>query len=219
MPSASRSSRSTKSTEILAPTIAALGHRPFAMQERDALAVWLQDSEWPLGSMNIYTLEGYLTALLVMPLGLRTGTWMPAIWSENGWNIPLALQAREKHTEFMELLVGYMRAIDTGFLASPPHFKSVLLSTGSWSNRHASLNAQDWVNGFGKALHLCSHLNLADANVNAALHAIAAQAAESNRANSTNGKANAIIRQAVLLLAQTRTSRGPLSDPAVIKIK
>jgi yecA family protein len=218
-PISSRSSRSAKAVEIVAPQITALGHRPFSMQERDSLARWLQDPEWPLGSMNIYTLEGFLTALLVMPLGLRTGTWMPSIWSETGWNIPLALQEREKHHEFMELLVGFMRSIDAGLVASPPQFKSVLDSAGSWSSRHPNLSAQDWVNGFGKALHLCSHLNLADANVNAALHAIAAQAAESNRINSTNGKASATIRKAVFALAQARTSRGPLSEPTVIRIK
>jgi len=191
------------------------------MHELDSLARWLQDPVWPRGSMNIYTLEGYLTALLVMPLGLRTGIWMPSIWSENGWNIPLALQVREKYHEFMELVIGYMRSIDAGFLASPPRFETVLESTGRWSSRPANLSSQDWVKGFGKALHLCLHLNhVFDANVKAALHAIAVQADESNKLNRTNGKASAAIRQAVFALAQARTSRGPLSElPTVTKIK
>jgi yecA family protein len=171
--------------------------------------------------MNIYTLEGYLTALLVMPLGLRPGIWVPTIWNENGWNIPLALQDREKYHEFMELLIGYMRSLNAGFSASPLRFETVLQSTGKWSSRHVSQSAEAWVEGFGKALHLCSHINHPlDANATAALHAIAAQAAESNRANRVNGKAGAIIRQAGLVLAQARTSHGPLSEPTVVtKIK
>jgi yecA family protein len=217
---ASRSSRFSKSDEIVAPQIAPLGHRPFTKRELDSLARWLQDSAWPVGSMNIYMLEGYLTALLVMPLGLRTGIWMPAIWNENGWNIPFALQDREKYHEFVELLIGYMRSIDAGFTASPPKFETVLQSTTKWSSRAASLSVEDWVQGFGKALHLCSHLNLTDVSVNSALHAIATQASESNRANKTNGKASASIRQAVCVLAQARTARGPLSElPVVTKIK
>jgi yecA family protein len=217
---ASRSSRSAKSNEIVAPQIATLGHRPFTKRELDALARFLQESAWPVGSMNIYTLEGYLTALLVMPLGLRTGIWMPAIWNENGWNIPFALQDREKYHEFMELLIGYMRSIDAGLTASPPKFESVLSSTTRWSSRPASLSAEDWVKGFGKALHLCSHLNLSDASVTAALHTIAAQANESIRVSKPIEKVNASIRQAVCVLAQARVSRGPLSElPVVTKIK
>jgi yecA family protein len=212
-------SRSAKSTEIVAPQISTLGHRPFTKRELDALARCLQDSAWPVGSMNIYALEGYLTALLVMPLGLRTGIWMPAIWNENGWNIPFALQGREKYHEFVELLIGYMRSIDAGLTASPPKFDSVLESTTRWSSRAASLSAEDWVKGFGKALHLCSHLSLADEKVTAALHTIAAQASESTRASKTIEKISASIRQAVCVLAQTRVSHGPLSEPVVTKIK
>jgi yecA family protein len=216
---ATRSSRSAKSTEIVAPQVAPLGHRPFTKRELDSLARWLQDPVWPVGSMNIYTLEGYLTALLVMPLGLRTGIWMPPIWNENGWNIPLALQVREKHQEFMELLIGYMRSINTGLIASLPKFDTVLESTTRWSSRPVSTSVGDWVNGFGKALHLCSHLNLADPNVNAALHTIAAQANELNKTKPI-GKVSASIRQAVCVLAQVRTTHGPLSElPVVTKIK
>lgn len=218
-PGANRFSRSAKPTAILAPQIASLGHRPFTKRELDSLARWLQDPVWPVGSMNIYTLEGYLTALLVMPLGLRTGIWMPSIWNENGWNVPLALQVREKHHEFTELLIGYMRSINAGLIASPPKFETVLESTTRWSSRPVSAKIGDWVNGFGKALHLCSHLNLADANVNAALHTIAAQANEGNTTKPI-GKISASIRQAVCVLAQTRTSHGPLSElPIVTKIK
>jgi yecA family protein len=216
---ASRSSRSAKSKEIVAPQIAALGHRPFAKPELDALARCLQDSAWPLGSMNIYALEGYLTALLVMPLGLRTGIWVPAIWNESGWNIPFALQEREKYDEFVELLIGYMRSIDAGLTALPPKFESVLSSTTRWSSRPASQSAEDWVKGFGKALHLCSHLNLADVNVTTALRTIAAQATEFTRATKSIEKVSASIRQAVCVLAQARVSRGPLSEPVVTKIK
>jgi yecA family protein len=218
LPRASRSSRSAK-PEILAPQIASLGHRPFTKRDLDSLARWLQDPVWPIGSMNIYTLEGYLTALLVMPLGLRTGIWMPSIWNANGWNIPLALQVREKHHEFTELLIGYMRSINAGLIASPPKFDTVLESTTKWSSRPVSASIGDWVTGFGKALHLCSHLNLADANVNAALHTIAAQASDANKTKPID-KVSASIRQAVCALAQTRTSHGPLSElPVVTKIK
>jgi len=216
----SRSSRSAKTNEIAAPQIAALGHRPFTKRELDALARYLQDPAWPVGSMNIYTLEGYLTALLVMPLGLRTGIWMPAIWNENGWNIPFALQGREQYDKFVELVIGYMRSIDAGLTASPAKFESVLESTTRWSSQPVSQSATDWVQGFGKALHLCSHLNLSDANVTTALHTIAAQANESVRASKTIEKVSASIRQAVCVLAKTRVSHGPLSElPVVTKIK
>jgi hypothetical protein len=169
--------------------------------------------------MNIYSLEGFLVALLVMPLGLRTRVWMPSIWNESGWKIPLALQVRETYDEFIELLFGFMRRIDSGFEESPPRFELVLGSADIRPSRTAGVRAKDWVHGFGQALSLCSHIDLMLHSINrAALHAIASHAVEPASAGTGNGETRVSIQQAVLVLAKARVSHGPLSAvPAVAK--
>ncbi len=207
-----RSARYGKTDDLLAPQIEAIGHRSFTAHELDALARWLQQPGWPRGAMNIFALQGYLVALLVMPLGLRTGIWIPTIWNESGWKIPLALQAREKYDEFLELLIGFMRYINVGFQESPPRFELVQAPSDICRNRAAALRTQDWVHGFGQALAHCAHVNaFFDPTVRAALHAIATHATESDHANKTSSKTKISIQHAVLILAQARTSHGPLS--------
>ena len=79
---------------------------------------------------------------------------------------------------------------------------------------NAARRTQDWVHGFGQALRHCAHLTAVfDETVRTALHGIAAHAVGSSETNRTSGNTKFSIQQAVLVLAQSRTSRGPLSDP------
>lgn len=211
-----RSGRYVVSVDVPTPNPEDLGHRPFAEPDLLALTQLLQDPAWPRGAMNIYSLEGFLVALLVMPLGLRTRVWMPSVWNEPGWKTPLALQARDTYDEFLELLFGFMRRIDAGFAESPCRFELVQGSADIQLIRTAEVRAKDWVHGFGKALSLCPHINLMlHSTDRAALHAIASHAVDSVSASTTNHRRMS-IQQAVLVLAQARTSRGPLSAVPVI---
>jgi yecA family protein len=218
--SAGRSGRYVASVDVPTPNFEELGHRPFSEPDLLALAQLLQDPAWPRGAMNIYSLEGFLVALLVMPLGLRTRVWMPSIWNEPDCKTPLALQVRTTYDEFLELLFGFMRRLDAGFQESPTRFELVLGSTDLRLSRSSEVRAKDWVHGFGQALALCPHISLQlDTAARTALHAIASHAIDSGSPSKANGETRISIQQAVWVLARARTSRGPLGGfPAAVKL-
>ena len=72
---------------LLPPKLSELGHQPFTAIERESLARMMREPAWPRGTLNIYGLEGYLTALLVWPVALHTGAWLPPIWNEQSWRM------------------------------------------------------------------------------------------------------------------------------------
>lgn len=219
-----RSARYLATEDIPVPKLEEYGHRPFALPEREALSRWLEEPGWPRGTMNIYSLEGYLVAMLVFPLGLRASVWLPSIWNESaGWKIPLAIQAPERYGEFLELLIGFKRFMDVGLKASPPRFETVV-APSTRHDRPTALREQDWVRGFSTALNRCAHINVFnDTNVRAALYAIANHTIDSKRSNNRSNPAPMSIEHAVLLLAQARIARGTMdnfaSESNTIKVR
>lgn len=208
----SRSGRYAESANILAPNLEKFGQQPFTGQDRQALAQRLQDPQWPRGTLNIYGLEGLLTALLVLPLGLRPGAWVPFIWNETGWKIPVALQGAEQYHEFIDSMVGLLRAIDNGLLETPPKFASTLDSIAAQYSPETLNPYQDWARGFGVAVSQSNYLKvLPDSSMHRALYVIASHAAPPTTGNHRHSQTSSLtLQQAVLALAQERTSLGPL---------
>lgn len=212
----SRSGRYGPSTDILAPNIEEFGHQPFSQKHLLALAQRLQDTQWPRGSLNIYGLEGLLTAMLVLPLGLRSGSWLPLVWNESGWKIPVALQDREAFLQFVESIAGYMRMIDRQLLAAPPHFESVIETLPArWRPKSAHAQ-QDWARGFGLAVSESNYSRIfPDSVTHRALYAIASHAKPTAVVIHQSGHASPpSLQKAVLTLAESRMSRGPLGPLA-----
>jgi yecA family protein len=208
----SRSGRYAASADVLAPNLEQYGHRAFTDQDLQALAERLQDPKWPRETLNIYGLEGLLTALLVLPIGLRPGAWLPLIWKETGWKVPVALQGADQYHEFVEAVIGFMRTIDAGLLETPPRFASAL-DTLAKRYRPKTLNAhQDWARGFGLAVSQSNYLKiLPDSITHRTLYVIAAHASPPSAALQHRDRTSPqTLQQAVLALADARTTRGAL---------
>ncbi len=60
----------------------------FSLQDRDLLSTWLAQGGWPRGTMDVAMLEGYLVGLLVWPVRVQPGAWLPPIWAQTGWKVP-----------------------------------------------------------------------------------------------------------------------------------
>ncbi|HEY5754229.1 MAG TPA: UPF0149 family protein, partial [Steroidobacter sp.] len=82
---------------LVPPTLNKFGQQPFTPRERESLAQWLHEPVWPRGTLNIYALEGYLTALLVWPVAVQPGAWLPAIWNETGWRVRPPIDAPSQY--------------------------------------------------------------------------------------------------------------------------
>lgn len=207
----SRSNRYVAAPTLLPPKLSEFGHQPFTLSERESVARILREPAWPRETLNIYSLEGYLTALLVWPVALQPGAWLPPIWNEASWRVRPPIDTVDRYGEFVELIVGFLRAIDRGLLQAPPVFESVLhlpISDGLDTTERA----QCWAHGFGRGLRQGVQARVAPTPAaREAVNAIAAYASTQTRLSKGGARqVDSALSKAVLALASTRTSRGPL---------
>jgi hypothetical protein len=204
--------------EMPVPNLDEFGHREFTHESLQSLTEGLQDPRWPRGTLNIFALEGLLAALLVLPLGLRPGSWLPLVWNESGWRVPPLLRQGDRFNSFIELVMGLVRRIDQELLMNPPQFTSVLDGLGEDPQPTVNRARQDWAHGFGLALKVCDHIRIpSGSNVHRALCSIAAHS--HTPVTSRQGYlAPPSIQTTVLLLAAARTSRGPLGRLLKVKV-
>lgn len=208
---------------LVPPKVSEIGLQPFASHEQESLARWLREPAWPRYTLNIYALEGYLTALLVLPVELQPGAWLPPIWNLNGWKIPPPIDTRQRYVEFIEFVLGFLRRIDRSLLETPPTFEPGLQRQFG----HDCLDGQDriqhWIRGFGRALkHTAQTRTAPKPNSRDAILTIATYiAGQPSFTADTLDRASINLRQAVLTLASNRSSRGPLGalpkQPAPLK--
>jgi yecA family protein len=193
---------------LLPPKLNEFGHRLFTSREREKLTYWLREPAWPRDTLNIHALEGYLTALLVWPVALQPGAWLPPIWNEEGWRVRAPIDSVDRYGEFLELVVGLLRVIDQSLLQSPPTFE---LNIGR-DRPSMSACAQHWAQGFGRGLRQAVQSRVAPTpETREAIRTIAACAAgQSSNSRSGTRQADIVLTHAVLVLAKTRVSRGPL---------
>lgn len=208
----SRRARHVDAPILLPPKLSQFGHEIFSANELETLALWLQEPTWPRGSLNIYSLEGYLTALLVWPVALQPGAWLSPIWSETSWRVRSPIDNEQQYSKFMELVVGFLRCIDRGLLQAPAQFEpGVHLAFG---HRDLTLNGrlQHWAQGFGRGLMRGSLTRVAASPEDRdAVRMIAALTTDPLcSSDSDMHRVEIDLTSAVLALAKTRASRGPL---------
>jgi yecA family protein len=188
------------------PDLRTIGAVPFGDQQRARLTAWLREAAWPRDHMDLAELEGYLVALIVWPVGISAGAWLPPIWGERGWKVPTKIAARSQYEEFVALIVGFMRDLDRNLSRQPPRFESAVLRGLKDGAGVEALHR--WGKGFMTALTLGSQgLKWRSADAGAAVRVIAA----STSASTPSGpRAVEAVENAVLALTALRPSRGPL---------
>jgi len=209
---AARTARHAVSIDVPTPNIEEFGLQPIDEQDVARLAAELCSPAWPRGTMNIFTLEGLLTSLLILPVALRPGVWLPLVWKETGWRLPVTLQGGERFQMFLNLLVSLMRRIDDGLLRESPSFLTVLDKPALKQHTNSpQLPLADWINGFGIPIGLSENFKAKpDTVVNQTLFAIAMLGNPSAARIYQGHKPPPSLHEAVLTLASLRSSRGPL---------
>lgn len=208
----SRTNRYVEAPTLLPPKLSELGHQPFTSVERESLAHLLREPAWPRDTLNIYALEGYLTALLVWPVPLQPGAWLPPIWNEASWRVRPPIDTVDRYEAFLELIVGFLRTIDRGLLQAPALFEPGLHLPFSHEGHDVMERVQFWAHGFGRGLRQGVQSRVAPTpGARAAVNTIAACVENrSHLSKSSARQAGVVLTEAVLALASTRTSRGPL---------
>ncbi len=95
----------------------------------------------PESSMDVATLEGFLTALVIGPHVVMPSAWMPWVWDfEHGWQeVEFADMAQAQNV--MGLVMGLMNRIAGAFERDPASFEPVFFRDAVWG-------AAEWCEGF-----------------------------------------------------------------------
>jgi yecA family protein len=194
--------------ELMPPDPRTFGGAPFGDTQRARLTAWLREGGWPRGHMEMAELEGYLLALIVWPVGISAGAWLPPIWGGRGWRVPKKLAARAQYDEFVGLIVGFMRDLDARLLERSRLETSVLRNSSEPSPRET---LHRWGRGFMTALTLGSQgLKWRSVTAGDAVRLIAASTSSGAAAAGPRGIEDVV--SAILVLAEQRPGRGPLGS-------
>lgn len=133
------------------PDLAALGELSFTALDFAGLDAWLAETGWPTERMDVAMLEGYLVALLVWPIELSAGAWLPAIWGVRGWKLAAKISSPEAYGKFITLVIGFLQELERRLKVSSRPLTFVLAHDAPYvSGRYFAGSA--WATGFMTAL-------------------------------------------------------------------
>jgi yecA family protein len=194
---------------LLPPSLQALGTLPFSAQHFAELDAWLAEDGWPPDRMDVAMLEGYLAALLVWPIKLSPGAWLPQIWGIRGWKVAAKIATEEKYNRFIELVMGMLQDLERRLLTSPP-LQTAVLAQGTPYLSGKYLVGAAWATGFMIALHENSTgLAMRSAGVRTAVEDIAQHASRRSSEPSALPPVAIALRNALLVILAER-SYGPV---------
>ncbi len=199
--------RPAEAASVLPPDLRTLGELTFNPPEQKALREWLDEGGWPRGTMDFHTLEGYLVALLVWPVELPPGAWLPRIWGERGWKVPAKLAGPQMLEKFVVHVSGFLQELDRRLSIYPEPYEPAIAAPVE-KRRGERPDACTWAAGFLDALEQHTHaqgLKYRTEAVKAAAMTIA-RCASLPPAPGTSAE----LARAVSVFAMERTSRGPL---------
>jgi yecA family protein len=193
---------------LLPPTLHTVGPLSFSEQDFSALDAWLAETGWPEDHMDVAVLEGYLVAILVWPIELAPGAWLPAVWGIRGWKVAAKIATPDTYHRFVALVMGLFQELEHRLAASPPARTFVLgRDAPSVSGRYFAGAA--WATGFMTALHENSAgLGSRSAAVRAAVAKIAHFASLRSTESSALPAVATALSDAVMVIMSERRSHG-----------
>src|ERR1700676_4055321 len=118
--------RYSRARTLLPPNLRAMESIPFTAAEFASLDAWLAEDGWPDERMDVATLEGYLVALLVWPIELPAGAWLPSFWGVRGWKMAAKIDTTEMYDRFIALITGLIQELERRLAICPPRRTFVL---------------------------------------------------------------------------------------------
>jgi yecA family protein len=191
-----------------------LGSIAFTPHDFTALDAWLAEDGWPADHMDVAMLEGYLVALLVWPIQLSPGAWLPAIWGIRGWKVAAKIATPEHYDRFLALIIGLLQELERRLIATPRAPTFVLASDCVlFSTRYFAGAA--WSTGFISALQFnATGFGSRTALSRAALENIIAIASLRSKEPGAMSRVAAELRASVSTLMDERPARGTATSKA-----
>jgi yecA family protein len=209
------SSRFTRVTPavLMPPNLQDMGLLPFTASSFTELDAWLAEEGWPDGHMDAAMLEGYLVALLVWPIELSAGAWLPPIWGIRGWKVAAKIATTESYDRFLVLVIGLLQDLERRLTALPP-LRSYVLDHRTPIVSASYFAGAAWATGFMIALRdNSSGLSSRSASARLAVEGIAHFASFRSTKAAAMSSVSAELSAQVAKLMNERLSRkelGPL---------
>ncbi len=194
---------------LLPPSLQTVGQLSFTGQDFGTLDAWLAEEGWPDDHMDVAMLEGYLVALLVWPIELAPGAWLPRIWGIRGWKVAAKIATPEAYNRFIALVFGLFQELERRLAASTPVRTFVLRGDAPYTSARYFAGAA-WATGFMTALHENSAgLGSRSAAVRAAVENVAQLASLRAAEPSALTAVATALSRAVRTIMSERPSGGP----------
>lgn len=116
-------------------------NHPLSRAELDELDDFLASPELEERSMDVSTLEGYLTAIVIGPQTVMPSRWLPWVWDREEGRAEAAFDNLEQANRFMNLLMRFMNGIARAFMDDPASFEPIYWREAHWG-------AAEWCEGF-----------------------------------------------------------------------
>jgi hypothetical protein len=200
---------------LMPPDLQMMGALPFKASDFTALDSWLAEEGWPPGRMDAAMLEGYLVALLIWPIALSAGAWLPFIWGIRGWKVAAKIATPATYDRFIFLIVGFLQELELRLTACP-RLRTFVLEHHSPILSARYFAGAAWSTGFMTALHENSAgLSARSAAARSAVERIARYAPlRSTHSNALAAVAADLSAQVAILMEErpTRGAIGPLTS-------
>jgi len=209
----SRYARATPAV-LMPPHLPDMGSLLFTASSFAELDAWLAEDGWPPEHMDAAMLEGYLVALLVWPIELSAGAWLPPIWGIRGWKVAAKIATTDTYNRFLVLVIGLLQDLERRLTALPP-LCSYVLDPRTPIVSASYFAGSAWATGFMIALRdNSSGLSSRSAGARLAVEGIARFASlRSTKAAAMTSVSAQLSAQVATLMNErlSRTELGPLS--------
>jgi yecA family protein len=203
------------SAVLLPPNLCTLEPILFTSKEFGVLDAWLAEEGWPDERMDIATLEGYLVALLVWPIELAPGAWLPSIWGVRGWKVAAKIGTAEMYGRFIALVTGLLQELERRLTITPCR-RTFVLADDARNVSSPYFAGSAWSTGFMTALYQNSAgLQSRSIASRSAVESIASYASLRSQQPSAMPAVAGALSAAIAVLVEERASRGPLGPLSV----
>ncbi len=125
--------------------------KPLSDTEIDDLAEFLTSDETPEECMDISTLDGFLTGLVIGPDTILPSRWLPVVWGETEQD-EMVWESKEKTERIIGLVMRLYNSVAQAFQVSPPDF-SPLLPVHEAGGEEVTI-IDEWCCGFMRSIGL-----------------------------------------------------------------
>lgn len=99
-------------------------NKPLSDAEFDELDDFLNSDSVPEESMDISTLDGFFTALVIGSEPVMPSEWMPFVWGETDGD-EMIWESQKQAEKYFGYLIRYMNTIATLFQVAPEEFEAL----------------------------------------------------------------------------------------------